>query len=289
MSQLVCFTKWKIEMNMMNRYKHSCVLCCASLLLCCFAAKAHSQTSPLVLAVDFEKSNEGVYQASEVAADWPNLSWQNLADRAGIIDSHEAEFNKVLKIFYPQGSVGPSQGGGQFLQAIVPAKELWLSYQVKFAENFDFRLGGKLPGLTSGGAKYSGGTIPKLGQGWSARYMWRKNGEAIIYLYHMKMPGSWGEDLALEGARFKPGQWHTLVQHIRVNEMNKADGVLEVWVDGKKRLSRSDIEFRGQPQALIDSFYFSTFHGGNTPEWAPKQDTTAYFDNFIISTAPLIQ
>ncbi|MDU0355078.1 hypothetical protein RS130_15270 [Paraglaciecola aquimarina] len=100
--------------------------------------------------------------------------------------------------------------------------------------------------------------------------------------------GKWGEDLALGEFHFKTEQWHTLTQHIRVNDMNESNGVLKVWIDGKKRLDRNNIRFRGQPTALIDSFYFSTFHGGNSAEWGPKTNSSAYFDNFIISSTPLI-
>lgn len=270
-------------------FKVNCSGILASVLVCCFATSVYGEPSTPLLQVDFNQHDVGTYHIADLDIDWPSLKWHSLQTRADIIDSKQPKFNKVLKISYPIGSVGPTQGGAQFLQALTPSKELWLSYQVKFADGFDFRLGGKLPGLTSGGAQYTGGIIPTHGQGWSARYMWRKNGEAIIYLYHMKMPGKWGQDITLDHMHFRPGQWHTLIQHIRINEIGQANGVLEVWIDGKKRLSRADIEFRGQPQALIDSFYFSTFHGGNTPEWGPKIDSVAYFDNFVISAEPLIK
>jgi hypothetical protein len=188
---------------------------------------------------------------------------------------------------YPRGAVGPSEGGGQFEVTLPPARELWLSYFVKFGEGFDFRLGGKLPGLTSGGDTFTGGNKPTRGEGWSARFMWRKNGEAVVYLYHVEMPGKWGEDLPLGGFHFETGKWHRITEHIRVNAADQADGILEAWIDGRKLLSRSDVRFRIGEQGLIDSLYFSTFHGGNTAEWGPEVDCVAFFDEFVVSESTL--
>lgn len=253
-----------------------------------FLISFNLNSAPLI-EVNFNDTQLGLYEKKAISQDWPNLKWQNLSNRAEIVNSHPTLVGKTLKINYPKSSVGPSQGGGQFVVPLKPVNELWLSYQVKFDPNFDFRLGGKLPGLTSGGSKFTGGTIPSKGEGWSARYMWRKNGEAVIYLYHMNMQGKWGDDLALGDFHFKPNTWHTLVQHIRVNDMQQSTGVLEVWIDGTKQLSRHNIQFRGQVQAVIDAFFFSTFHGGNTARWGPKHDSFAYFDNFIISKTPLLK
>jgi len=113
--------------------------------------------------------------------------------------------------------------------------------------------------------------------------MWRKGGQAVVYLYYVDMPGTYGEDLLLDRATFLPGKWHQLTQHIRVNAPCQSNGVLDVWFDGKKVLSRSDIRFRVGEKGLIDSLYFSTFNGGSTMEWAPGVDSFAFFDDFTIS------
>ena len=167
-----------------------------------------------------------------------------------------------------------------------PAEEYWLSYRVKFEEGFDFRRGGKMPGLTSGGGKFTGGRHPTEGEGWIARYMWTRGGGAIVYFYSVDMPGKWGEGLKLPGVTFIPGRWHRLTQHIRINAPGQADGVLEVWFDGKQVYQDTRERFRRGRQGLIDSFYFSTFHGGNTPDWAPKTDSAARFDDILITADP---
>jgi hypothetical protein len=206
-----------------------------------------------------------------------------LRGRAHIVRDEDPARGKVLRVFYPQGAVGPATGGIQFLTGLAPAEEYWLSYRVKFEEGFDFSKGGKLPGLTSGGSKYTGGKRPTAGEGWSARYMWHAGGKAVVYLYYVDMPGIWGDGIRLPEVTFVPGRWHQLTQHIRLNAPDQADGVLEVWFDGRQVLSRNDLRFRLGRLGLIDSFFFSTFHGGSSPDYAPKTDCYARFDDFTIS------
>lgn len=242
--------------------------------------------APLV-KVSFEASRIGPYAAEEARRDWGAATWVGLHDRAEIVPDGSVERGRVLRIAYPKGAVGPREGGGQFEVSLPPSAELWLSYQVKFGAGFDFRLGGKLPGLTSGGGKFTGGHRPEKGEGWSARYMWRARGEAVVYFYHVGMKGKWGDDLSLGGVRFQPGVWHRITQRIRVNAPELADGKLEVWIDGKKVLSRGDVRFRIGDRGLIDTLYFSTFHGGSSKEWGPAGDCFAYFDDFVVSATPL--
>jgi hypothetical protein len=257
-----------------------------ALLVSALACAAATFAEDSLVQVRFESDPVGPYSLETLKQDWGDVRWGKFNDRAQIVVDTAAEQGKVLRISYPAGAVGPSHGGHQFLVSLPSSEELWLSYRVKFGEGFDFRLGGKLPGLTSGGSKYTGGKLPSSGNGWSARYMWRKGGGAVVYLYSAGMPDKWGEGLLLRDAAFTPGKWHHLTQHIRINAPDLANGVLEAWFDGRKTLSRSDIRFRIGERGLIDSFFFSTFHGGNTPAWAPRIDSFAYFDDFEVSKRP---
>ena len=241
-----------------------------------------------VINVDFESNRIGPYTKEMHRKDWGTVRWTALHDRAFIVRDQDMERGKVLKVLYPEGAVGPKQGGSQFVISLPPSEELWLSYHIKFEENFDFAKGGKLPGLTSGGSRYTGGKRPLKGDGWSARFMWKPLGGAVVYLYYVDMWGKWGDNLPLRPFGFKPGKWHRIIQHIKLNSSDKANGVLNVWIDGRKRLSISDVRFRIGDKGLIDSLYFSTFHGGNSKDWAPWHDCHAFFDNFVVSRTPLV-
>lgn len=246
-------------------------------------ASQHEFGDEAILDVQFESHNLGKYTKDSVAKDWKNVNWSNLYDRANIVEDPDSDRGQVLQITYPKGAVGPKEGGGQFEVSLPETEELWLSYYVKFGEGFDFRRGGKLPGLASGGGKFTGGNSPDNGDGWTARYMWRDKGRAVAYAYYVDKPGKWGEDIDLDDFAFSTGDWHQVTQHIKLNTDSKANGVLETWVDGKQQQSRSDMRWRLGDKGLIDSIYFSTFHGGGSDSWAPQVDSKAYFDSFVVS------
>jgi len=240
-----------------------------------------------IVNVNFNSNKIGQYTKEMLKKDFPALKWQTLYDRSKIVKDSDTERGNILSVTYPRNSLGPEEGGIQFMVSLPPSEELWLSYYVKFEKGFDFCKGGKLPGLTSGGGKFTGGNKPKHGEGWSARYMWRKNGEGVIYLYYIDMPGKWGENIKLDGFHFIPGKWYNILQHIKLNTNSKANGSIEVWINGEKKLSRNNLKLRLGDLGLIDSFYFSTFHGGNTRDWSPYVESKALFDDIIISNKPI--
>lgn len=245
--------------------------------------KATNTAADDILNIQFETHTPGQYTENLVDQDWQSVAWANLGDRARIVKDSESQRGQVLEITYPKGAVGSRQGGSQFEVSLPEADELWLSYYVKFGEGFDFRKGGKLPGLTSKGSDYTGGRYPSDGDGWSARYMWKENGTAIAYPYYVDMQQKWGDEIPLEDVTFEPGQWHQITQHIKLNTDSKANGVLETWVDGKKVQSKSDMRLRLGNKGKIDSLYFSTFHGGKGSDWAPRVESKAFFDGFVVS------
>ena len=234
-----------------------------------------------VHAVDFSQGPLGPYREAQARRDWPGLQWFALEARGAIVADATAEQGRSLQVEYPAGSVGPGEGGGQFRVNLPARDEYYLSYAVQFEEGFDFRRGGKLPGLC-GGRGNTGGNRP-TGDGWSARYMWGREGRATVYLYHMDQRTRYGDGVGL-GVQFAPGRWHRITQRIRVNTPGEQDGHLQVWFDGREVLDRRDIRYRDVPGARVDIFYFSTFHGGNAPDWAPQVDSFARFDDFRIGT-----
>jgi hypothetical protein len=211
--------------------------------------------------------------------------------RACVAEVPDGPSGRALTVLYPKGGVGPDAGGTQFKVRLPRGfTELCLSYSLRFEAGFDFVLGGKLPGLV-GGMANTGGERPNGSDGFSARMMWREHGSAVQYVYHPDQPGVWGEDLSygfIAPWRFSPGTWHRVEHRIVLNtpgSPGKRDGVIEAWFDGKPALSRSNLRFRDDANILIDQFYFSTFFGGNTPDWAPVKDEVIAFDAFVVSVS----
>ena len=145
-------------------------------------------------------------------------------------------------------------------------EEMFLTYRVNFANcpgssvPFDFRKGGKLPGLgggaggpASGGGRNSSG--PNGRNGWSARNTFGRGGAGGLYLYHPDMrnptviPVPPGGDTAIyhrhketeksiiyghgfpyrnaDGSQFvfTPNRWYTIEQRVKMNSVRGATGV----------------------------------------------------------------
>ena len=235
------------------------------------------------LRVDFDSHPAGPYEMRVFRKDWANAFLGKFHQRAAITSEPKG---KSLRVSYPKGSLGPNEGGGVFRERLAPRESYGLSYRVLFEKGFDFRRGGKLPGL-GGGKANTGGEKP-TGDGWSARYMWGEGGKLALYLYHLDQKTKYGDHYGL-GFKIVPGKWHELDQLVEVNAPGKADGRIRVRVDAKLALDLRDLRLRGKVKpgvALVDQFLFSTFHGGGTKDWTPRRDSHARFDDFRIRLAP---
>ncbi len=244
-------------------------------------------TRDAAMAIDFNALESGPYRESQIKNSWPGVAWANDGQRVEII---AADNDKFLRVAYPKGSVGPSEGGAQWLVEFDDSyDELYLSYKVRFGPNFDFVKGGKLPGLF-GGEGNTGGDKPNGKDGWSARMMWRSGGQAVQYLYHPDQPTTYGEDLdwtAASAKEFPTEKWVRVTHQIVMNTPGQKNGVVRGWCDGELALERTDIRFRDVDSFAIDGFYFSTFFGGNSSDWQASKNEYVDFDDFVVSTKPL--
>lgn len=227
-----------------------------------------------------------------------SIPWRQGKARTHIVYDQERK-HKVLEIDYPKGGFGPSKGGAQWISYLPsPSDKLTVSYWIRFPTNFDWVLGGKLPGLIGGKDKKSGwpitgGIHPTGVNGWSVRVMWKKNGEIIQYVYHMDQPGKHGDEFKwkIDGqpAHFKAGVWQKITSEITLNNPGKKDGRIRSWLGEQLALDQKSLEFRSTPSIQIDAFCFSTFFGGEDPDWAPSKDETIRFDDFkVVKASPQI-
>ena len=176
--------------------------------------------------------------------------------------------------------------------------EVFLRYDVKFGDGFDFRAGGKLPGLF-GGKRNTGGHKPTGNDGFSARIVWQSGGQMTTYLYHPdQAAGKFGDHYYWTGTettvaephpsgqviRFVPGRWYTIEQHLTMNTPGRRDGVLEQWVDGLLATRVTGLMLRQDNSFGIDGMYFNTFFGGQRDRYRTAKDETVDFDNFMMST-----
>jgi len=206
----------------------------------------------------------------------------------------------VLQLKYPKGCVGPNDNdtpacAAQIIQPLVKvADTMWSAYDIFFEDGFEFQLGGKLPGLC-GGKCYTGNAMPQTGDGWSARIMWRKGGNAVQLIYFMGQSSEYGDDFKwdLNGTipqkQFTTGTWHRIVNKVTMNTISAPgngdkNGRVQTWYDGELALDVDTLRLRDYDTVHVDKFYLSTFHGGSSAEWAPTHDCFIRYDNFTVST-----
>jgi hypothetical protein len=242
------------------------------------------------ISTNFESQPKGAaYSLSVWKADgFITESWDNgMNSRSMVDDSVSVSGKKSLRITYPKGFSGPDGNGAQ-VSVILPGRDqYYMSYWLRFSDNFSFRLGGKLPGLAAGDL-CSGGQVCNGANGFTARFMWETDGKVISYLYHMDKPGKWGDDSDLifpsgNGVIFERGKWYQVMERVKINSSGSVhDGEVEVWINGLPVLLRKGIRFTSNGEK-VDRFYFSTFHGGSGPDWAPTNTCYIWFDDIIIS------
>lgn len=216
-----------------------------------------------------------------------------------------------LKVRFPQGKLKTADSGvdtridlaGTFNTNNFQSEDLYLSYWVKFSDNFEFnKCGGKLPSL-------GGSTVNSTQDRWKGRIMWR-NGGAIQF--YMELPDNsfsadndtrfWGPvavpttssdicDLRYQPYLGSPG-WHNIELHYKFETPGMNDGLFEGWVDGANYESINASVFNNYRPAgttreniTINTILLSAFLGGtNLTDYAPTQDTFAWFDEFRVST-----
>lgn len=206
------------------------------------------------------------------------------AEDAGIDGSH------AIKVSY----VGYERGSRRVVVSpwIHPASQYTLSFWVQFCEGFDFARGGKLHGVGPASPVAGGNAITP--DGWSARLMFRRDGGLQTYVYHQDMAGRFGDTDRASGFSFEPGRFHHIVMRVRLNAPASArNGSIDVWVDDKLVIQHDGLRFRDRvaPESDIQRLLFSTFHGGSSPEWAPRNDDGSYktdcafFDSITVTSS----
>lgn len=196
--------------------------------------------------------------------------------------------SKAIRVDY----VGNKEGSERVILTYPlprPALEYTLNFDVSFCPGFDFRKGGKLHGL--GPARPVAGGNDISADRWSARLMFRKDGGLMSYVYKQGMKGKYGDEVVARHFRFKPGRYYKVAYHVRLNQpAEESNGLVRVDVDGVEVLRHENVRFRAKdtPDSLISTVMFNTFHGGHTPEWAPRRADgsfsieCAHFDNFAV-------
>lgn len=237
-----------------------------------------AKAGDLLLSEHFERSSRG----SDFKEDLERHELLEIVPREGVGGS------RALRGTY-QGYEHGSRRIVNDLPLRKSADEVSLCFDVNFEKGFDFTRGGKLHGVGPDKKVTGGKDMSK--NGYSARLMFASEGGLNTYIYHQDQKGQHGETKAASGFKFKRGRYYALTLHVKLNSTSEAkDGFVRVYVDGKLEIDRKGLRLRGSDDrdTQLSQLLFSTFHGGNTPAWAPKNadgsfaTVHALFDNFAV-------
>jgi hypothetical protein len=233
--------------------------------------------------VDFDRHPDGYYTDSQFSSDWkggelylPNTTQIQTVDG-----------RKVLASFFPKGTWG--RGGGlnqwaDFRDTPDDITEIYWTYRIKYQGDFDWALGAKLPGVGFGPVQTvaSGGDGPVIGnKGSSLRLMQQADGKLRMYVYHHNMDDKYGDAMGIDTfGQLKRGEWQELTVRVVANENGKANGIMQVWLDGTLVASVQNIEMRtSESPQTIGGIAIATFMGGGDERFAPDRDQFMWMDD----------
>jgi hypothetical protein len=222
---------------------------------------------------------------------------------AGINNPQNAEFRKDLfRIKYVGGKWGNESGAGFHANPFnaLPATSCTFSFSVYFAQNFNFKKGGKLPGLCFGTAEDDCATGGEWsGQGGSFRTIMREDGVAVANLYLAlgeknaafdKQSKEYASAAEISGGghllwrkeaslRFKKGAWNPVSMRLVLNTPGASDGMASLTVNGVTKTMRG-VMFRKLAATKITSVSVASFFGGGSSDWAAPGGQWADFKDF---------
>jgi len=207
---------------------------------------------------------------------------------------------KVLRTVLRAGTIhsqpGSDNGDNLFIDLAADHDTACVQYDVKFDSNFDWSMGGKLPGL-EGVAPGISPNSPSGGhptsEGWSGRMMWLTPesygwagpiNQGVSYMYHPGQTTQYGDNVQW-GKSFVAGRWHNVKQCYTMNSLGASNGSLKVWFDGQQVVNNTNFVYRTRSDVHITHIMFSIYRGGATMAWAGNRDSYVDIDNFKVTSA----
>jgi hypothetical protein len=217
----------------------------------------------------------------------------------------------AMRIFYPNGSVSLHSiplGGISFYAPGPPdvdmttAKEITFGYRVFFDKGFAYRQGGKLPGVYGGNSDDEALTCSdgrKDDSCFSARLMWRTDGAGELYTYlppgfknndrvcnvkpYSECNPDYGASIGRGSFKFPSGKWTTVSERVKLNDVGKDNGELELFVGGMSVINVDGLTLRNSATGRIRGLQVQSFFGGHEESWASPKNQSSYFTDFSVA------
>lgn len=188
----------------------------------------------------------------------------------------------VMAVTFVEGKKINDTGLGLHIP-VAPSQDYELRFRIRYPRDFQHGLHGKQFGL-GGGKGYDGGRgeeARRNGDGWSIRLQFDAKADGVrnaLYVYHANMEGKYGGPVGAGSFMLERGQWHDIRLRVKMQSApDAADGAIEVWCDGEKKIERSGFQFvRREEGRAVDRVRLEMFPGGGGD--FPTADTVIEFD-----------
>jgi hypothetical protein len=243
---------------------------------------------------NFDHRDVGFYSDADVAEDFNyNFLWSH--NSASIAeDTINDASTKVLKVTHEANTL--SVGFEMGIDFGVDYDEIYTTFNMKFSNNFNSTHGGKFPGqmgLPRGWDNPPSGNPPS-GYGFIAMNLFLWGGVILSYHYDRTTSGSpWTFPDPVGNYQFDPfyfvnNQWYEVTERMVLNTFTggvpNADGIKELWIDGKLVIQESNLKLMQDESASmkIDGLRFASFYGGEYDSYKPIEECYTYFNNIKV-------
>jgi len=271
----------------------------------------------VIWSADFQNQQPGIFDYNDIEKEFGTNGYYQGRSLGGVgymlkkhpemkndqnITIEEEEGNLFTRNWFEGGHYGgvdPNrpEGSGHMFHPKIPGnhEELWISHNIRWPNDRDWGLSGKL-GVTVSGGTCPGACSPfqeKKHNGFRINLMWSKDKEMKFYLYWpgkndslypcgLSGPFKW-DDPYKPGKKLYlpdyPDEWHNITLRIVLNDIytpGKANGRIEAFWDGMLAFSLDTLRLRTEPGVYIDHARSRFNHGGGDNRFAPNRDT--YYD-----------
>ena len=191
----------------------------------------------------------------------------------------------AMNVRLPKGSAAPNssvvpKGGISFPwqpRSLKDKSAVCLSYQMLLPSDFDFNLGGALPGLFG-----QPDVSDQSNDRFLVRLAWHQGGGASATNF-VTLDGKKYKQLAdADGFTIPRGRWVKIDQEVILNEPDQENGILRVWLDGALAIDKADIAYRVKPTLSLTGVEADMFYNGEDVAGRAPVDASVLLSPFEI-------
>jgi hypothetical protein len=160
-------------------------------------------------------------------------------------------------------------------------KAACLSYRVFLPSDFQFSLGGTLPGLMIG-PNFDPRGEPIVGNGAAVRPGWSVDGRIGVNVQYATREG-WKNPSALSAKTTWPsGRWINVEQEVILNEAGKKNGIIRLWLDGELAGENTTLALRGDDALAMAGVIADVHYGGVLNNATAPEDAEIRLSPFVV-------